>query len=144
MNKHNFFVTFLKKINLSLNSLLKKYLNNLNFNNFSNIGKSNKIFITFVALIILFLSYLLIPNIYDKDEISKQLKNQLLNKFDLTFNFSSNLKYNFFPRPHFIYKGPTILKEQNEISKIEKLKIYVSLNNLFSLDNVKINDLIFL
>jgi disulfide oxidoreductase YuzD len=104
--------------------------------------KSNKIFITFVALIILFLSYLLIPNIYDKDEISKQLKNQLLNKFDLTFNFSSNLKYNFFPRPHFIYKGPTILKEQNEISKIEKLKIYVSLNNLFSLDNVKINDLI--
>jgi hypothetical protein len=142
MIKHNYFVKILKKINLLINNLLRNYLNKLNFNNFSNIIKSSKIFLTFVALIISFLSYLLIPNVYDKTEISKQLKNQLFNKFSLNFNFSPHLKYNFFPRPHFTYEDSTMSIEQNEISRIKKLKIYVSLNNFFSLDNVKVNNLI--
>jgi hypothetical protein len=142
MKKHNFFVIFLKKINLSINNLLKKYLNKLNLNNFSNIIRSNKFFITFFVLFILFLSYLLIPNIYNKTQITKELKNQLLDKFNLEFNFSQNLKYNFFPRPHFSSIDAVILNNQSEISKIKKLKIYVSLSNLLSLDNIKVNNLI--
>lgn len=142
MSKHNYFVTFLKKINLSINSLIKKYLNKLNFNNFSNIAISNKFFLIFVALIILFLSYLSIPNTYDKTEINKELKNQLKDRFNLNFNLSQNLEYNFFPRPHFVSKNSTIVEDQNEISKIKILKIYVSLTNLFSLKNINVNDLI--
>ena len=142
MSKHNFFVTFLAKISLSINSLLKKYLNKLNLNNSSYIIQSNKIFLIFITLIILFLSYLSLPNIYDKVDIRKELKNQLFNKFSLNFNFSQNLRYNFFPRPHFIIENSTIFKEQNRISKIKKIKVYISLNNLFSLNNIKVNDLI--
>jgi len=140
MRKHNYFVTFLKKINLSINSLLKKYLNKLNFKNFSKIAKSDKFFLTFVTLIILFISYLSIPNIYNKVEIRKVLQNQLLNQFNLNFNLSQNLRYSFFPRPHFIYENATILKNQEEISKIKELKIYISLKNLFSLEGIKVND----
>ena len=140
MRKHNYFVTFLKKINLSINSLLKKYLNKLNFKNFSKIAKSDKFFLTFVTLIILFISYLSIPNIYNKVEIRKVLQNQLLNQFNLNFNLSQNLRYSFFPRPHFIYENATILKDQEEISKIKELKIYISLKNLFSLEGIKVND----
>ena len=99
MSKHNYFVTFLKKINLLINNLLKKNLNKLNFNNFSNIARSNNFFFIFVALIILFALYVSIPNIYTKAEIHRELKNQLLEKFNLNFKFSQNLKYKFLP-PH--------------------------------------------
>ena len=74
MSKDNHFVKLLKKINLTINNLLKNYLNKLNFNNLTNITKNNKIFLFFVALIILFLSYLSIPHIYNKTEIKKELK----------------------------------------------------------------------
>ena len=141
MSKHNYFVIFLKKINLSINNLLKKYLNKLNFNNFYNIAVSNKIFITFVTVFILFLSYLSLPNIYNKTQINNELKSQLLEKFNLQFKFTQNLNYNFFPLPHFTSEEIIILNNQNEISKIKKLKIYVSLSNLFPLKNIKVNNL---
>ena len=142
MSKHNHFVIFLKKINLSINSLLEKYLNKLNFNNLSNITRSNKVFLTFVTIAILFLSYLSIPHVYNNAEIEKELKNQLLDKFSLNFNFSKNFSYKFFPRPHFIVEDSFVLENQIKISNIKKLRIYVSLDNLFSLKKINIKDVI--
>ena len=142
MSKHNYFVIFLRKINLLINSLLKKYLNKLNFNNLSKIVLSNKVLLTFVGLVIVCLSYLLIPHIYQKVEIRQELENQLLDKFDLNFNLSKNLNYNFFPRPHFVIDSAFILENQLEISNIKKLHIFVSLNNLFSLKNISIKGVI--
>jgi len=142
MNKKNYFVKSLNKIYLSINNLLKKNLNKLNFNNFSKIARSNNFFFIFVALIILFVSYLSIPNIYTKAKIHTELKKQLLEKFNLNFKFSQNLNYKFLPRPHFTNEETIILNDQNEISKIKNLKIYVSLENLFSLKNIKVNNVI--
>ena len=142
MNKKNYFVKSLNKIYLSINNLLKKNLNKLNFNNFSNIARSNNFFFIFVALIILFALYLSIPNIYTKAKIHTELKKQLLEKFNLNFKFSQNLNYKFLPRPHFTNEDTIILNDQNEISKIKNLKIYVSLKNLFSLKNIKVNNVI--
>ena len=142
MSKKNYFVKSLNKIYLSINNLLKKNLNKLNFDNLSNIARSNNFFFIFVALIILFASYLSIPNIYTKVEIHTELKKQLLEKFNLNFKFSQNLNYKFLPRPHFTNEDTIILNDQNEISKIKNLKIYVSLENLFSLKNIKVNNVI--
>ena len=142
MSKKNYFVKSLNKIYLSINNLLKKNLNKLNFNNFSKIARSNNFFFIFVALIILFVSYLSIPNIYTKAKIHTELKKQLLEKFNLNFKFSQNLNYKFLPRPHFTNEETIILNDQNEISKIKNLKIYVSLENLFSLKNIKVNNVI--
>ena len=142
MRKNNHFVIFFKKFNVSTNSLLQKYLNKLNITNLSNIGRSNKLYLTFFALIVLFLSYLSIPHIYDKEEIRKELESQLLDKFKLNFIFSKNFNYNSFPRPHFIFEGSSIVENQVKVSDIKKLRIYVSLDNLFSLKNIAINDVI--
>ena len=142
MRKHNFLITFIKKLNLLINNLLIKNLNKLNLNNLLLIAKSNKIFFTFVALIVLCLVYFSIPNTYDRNDVSRELENQLQNKLNLKFNLSKNFKYDFFPRPHFTYSDSSVLIGQNQISIIKDLKIYISLNNLFSLNNTKINNLI--
>ena len=142
MRKHNFLITFIKKLNLLINNLLIKNLNKLNLNNFLHIAKSNKIFFTFVASIVLCLLYFSLPNTYDRNDVSKELQKQLQNRLNLKFNLSTNFKYDFFPRPHFTYTNSSVLIGQNKISQIKDLKIYISLNNLFSLNNTKINNLI--
>ncbi|WP_440927340.1 AsmA family protein [Candidatus Pelagibacter sp.] len=142
MSKTNFFVKHLKNINNFINNLLEKNLNKLNSKNLSFLIKNNKIILTFVALLVVFISYLLLPTFYNQNDISKQLKNKLQNKFDLNFKFSKNIKYNFFPKPHFIITESKILNNEKEISKISKLKIFISFDDLFSLKNIEVRDLI--
>ena len=142
MSKTNFFVKYLKNISKFINNLLESNLNKLNSKNFSFLLKNNKIILTFVALFVVFISYLSIPTFYNQIEISKKLRNELQNKFDLNFKFSQKIRYNFFPRPHFSTFDTIILGDQKEISKISKLKIYISLDNLFSLENIDVINLI--
>ena len=142
MTKPNSFVKNLKNINKSINSLLERNLNKLKFDNLKILASNNKFILTFVALFFLFVSYLLVPTFYKQGDISKELKNELLNKFNLDFSFAQNLNYNFFPRPHFVSSESSILENQNKIADIDKLKIYVSLDNLFSLKNVNIKEVI--
>ena len=142
MNKSKFFNKFLKKINTSINSQLEKNLNRLKFNNLITLAKSNKIILTFVALFVLFVSYLLMPAFYKQSEISRELKADLLEKFNLEFQFSKDLNYNFFPRPHFIINDTSILFKDEKLSNIEKLKIFIKLKNFFSVKNVDIKDII--
>ena len=136
MSKKNFFVKYLKIISDFINNLLEKNLNKLNFKNITFLFKNNKIILTFVALFVIFISYLLLPNFYPQNTLSKELKNELQRKLDLNFKFNQNIKYNFFPRPHFTTSDSIILVNQKEISKISKLKIFISLDNLFSLKHL--------
>ena len=143
MSKNIFFVKYLKNISIFINSLLEKNLNKLNFKNLSNLFKNNKIILTFVAVLVIFLSYLLLPTFYKQSDISKKLETELETKFDLNFKFSKNIKYNLFPKPHFVTSETIINDQNNEISKINKLKIFISLDNFLSLKKIKIKDLIF-
>ena len=143
MSKSNLIANFFKNINLFINKLLEKNLNKLNSKNLISIIKSNKIFVASVALIILFLSYLSIPNIYNQNDIVRELKSELFSKFKLNLGFPKKLNYNFFPRPHFSTEETLIFYNDNEISKINDLKIYISPKNLFSLNSINISDVIF-
>ena len=142
MSKTNFFVKYLKNISNFINSLLEKNLNKLNFSNFSFLLKNNKIILIFVAVFVVFISYLLLPTFYNQSDVTKNLTNKLQSKFDLNFKFSKNINYNFFPRPHFVTKDIIISDDQTEISTIKNFKIFISFDNLFSLKNIQIKDLI--
>ena len=142
MSKTNFFLKYLKNINNLINNLLEKNLNKLNFKNLSFLFKNNKIILTFVALFIIFISYLILPTFYNPNNISNELKKKLQKKLDLNFKFSQNIEYNFFPKPHFIIRDSKIFGNQKEISKISKLKINISFDNLFSIKDIKVKDVV--
>jgi hypothetical protein len=57
-------------INKFINSLLKRNLNKLNAANLKKILINNKVFLTIVLLVILFFSYLSLPNIFNQNQIS--------------------------------------------------------------------------
>ncbi len=142
MNNPKFIASFFKKFSKFINNLLEKNLNKLNVDNFKNLLINNKIFLSIVALIILFLSYLSFPNIHNKEEVALEIKKNLKNKLNLEFNFQEDLDYKFLPRPHFITNNSSIISQENKITEIKKLKVYVSLENLFSLKNIKLNHVI--
>ena len=142
MSKHNYFFRFLIKIDKFINSLLSRNLNKLNVANLKNILINNKVFLTIVLLVILFFSYLSLPNIFNKNQISVELKKNLLDKLNLEFNFEKKLDYKFLPRPHFITSESTLIFNENKISEKNKLKIYVSLESLFSLKNMKVKNIV--
>ena len=142
MSKTNAFVKHLKNINNFINNLLEKNLNKLNSKNLSYLFKNNKIILTFVALVVIFLSYLLLPTFFNQTDISKKLKNELQVKYDLNFKFSQNIKYNFFPRPHFITTDSKIFDNKKEIAEISKSKIFISFDNLFSIKDIEIRDIV--
>ncbi len=142
MNNPKFIVSFFKKFSKFINNLLEKNLNKLNGDNFKDLLINNKIFLSIVALIILSLSYLSFPNIHNKEEVALEIKKNLKNKLNLEFNFQEDLDYKFLPRPHFTTNNSSINFKENKITEIKKLKVYVSLENLFSLKNIKLNHVI--
>ncbi len=142
MRKTNFLVKYLNNISKLINNLLEKNLNKINFKNLSYLIKNNKLILTFVALFVIFLSYLLLPTFYKQSDILKVLNTELQKKLHLNFKFSKNIKYNLFPKPHFIITDTIINDEQTEISNIKNFKIFISIDNLFSFKNIKIKDLI--
>ena len=142
MTKPNQLVKILKNISKLINSLLEQNLNKLKFENLKNLVSNNKIILTFVAVFVFFFTYLLLPTFYKQKNISKALKNELFTKFNLEFNFTKNLKYNFFPRPHFETKATYIIENKKKIANINQIKIYISLNNFFSSKNISIHKVI--
>ena len=140
MSKSNSFLKYLKNINKSIHSLLEKNLNRLKYDNLIGIAKSNKIFLAFFILIICFLSYLSIPNIYKQSEIVEKLNKKLNEKFEIEFNFKKKIQYRIFPKPHFVSSETSIFDKNEKIAEIKIFKIYLSLKNLFSVNNLKIKE----
>ena len=145
MSKHNYFVKILKKVNISINSQLEKYLNKLNFSNpknkISNFLRSLRALLALIMLIILGFTYLSIPFFFDKMKLQTQFKNQLAQKFDSNFSFSENLNYSFFPVPNFTFRDVSILKNNKNLANVKHLRINISFKNLFSLNSIKIKDI---
>ena len=133
MKKPNLFIKKLHIISDYINSLLEKNLNRLKLVNLIKLIKNNKIILTFVALFVLLISYLLMPTFYNQEDVSSEIKLKLAQDLNLNFKFSNNIQYNIFPKPHFKTNRAIILNENNEISKIDNLRIYVSYENLHSL-----------
>ena len=73
----------------------------------------------------MFISYLLLPTFYKQFDFSNEVKTKLQNKLDLDLKFSQSLKYNFFPKPHFVTNQVVIFYDNKEISKIDKIKIFI-------------------
>ena len=136
MRKTNFFVKYINNISKLINNLLEKNLNKINFKNLSYLIKNNKIILTFVALFVIFLSYLLLPTFYKQSDILKVLNTELHKKLNLNFKFSKNIKYNFFPRPHFITTNTIINDKQTElclwrIKSISRHKLPIKESDVF-------------
>lgn len=147
MPKHNLLSKKLKKHFLSTNELIESYFNKFSqlINDFkkSKLSANSRIILVIGTVVILTLSYFLIPTFYDENIIKKKIKNQVLKKYNIELNINDDLNYLIFPKPHFVSKDSSIVSRKKNIADIKNLKIFISLNDFFSINDVNVKDLIF-
>ena len=146
MNKINLIPKKLKQRFLSINNLLESYFSKLNllkkYPKKNNILANNKVFFSLSAIIILTLSYFLLPTLYNKDIAQVEIKNQILKNYNFNIKFNEKIRYGLLPKPHFVSKNLSILNNKREIGVVQNFKVFIDFGNLFSIDNLEINDLV--
>ena len=143
MSKHNFLNKKVKKQILSINDLIESNFNKLKYlrSNYKKIllSKENRLVLVTGTVVILTLSYFLIPTFYNKDIIQSQIKN-----YNLDLKFNEKINYILLPRPHFSAKNLSILRNKKEIGLAKNLRVFIGLGHFFSFKNeIKIQDLAF-
>ena len=103
----------------------------------------NRVFFASGILAILTLIYLLIPTLYNKNIIKSQIKDQIINKYDINIKFNSKIKYRLLPKPHFVAENLSLIGEEEEIAIAKNFKVYFALNKFFNFNKIEIKNLVF-
>ena len=147
MNKDNLLIKKLKKQLLSINNSIESFFNQIK-PLFLKIKKTkfdpnNKNFLFFGIFIIIVFTFFSIPSFYDKNIIQSKVKDQILDKYNVEVEFNDKISFSLLPKPHFVSKNFSILKDGKEIAIVKKFKIYISNKKYFSFNEIFIRDLIF-
>ena len=144
MNRHNYFVRILRKLNFFINSHLKKNLNKLNFlfekDKLLTFLSFKRIFVLISVLFVSCFLYLSIPHLFNSKKLVSNIKNQLLKNLNLDFNLSNNYSYNLFPRPNLKFENSSFL---NKVESSGEIRIYISPKHFLFPNKIKIKDVIF-
>ena len=115
-------------------------------NNDSKISNFNKSFIVIFGSIFLYLFYLLIPLLYDKNWVQATIEKKLLSEFKINLSSSADISYLILPAPHFLIKDSKILIDDNKklksIAEIKKLRIFLSQKNFFDKEKVELKKVV--
>ncbi len=147
MRKDNLLAKKIKRQFLSINNFLENYFNNLTLflRNLKKkkLSTNGKVILSVGVSIILFLSYFLLPTFNNKDKIRAEIKNHILEKYNINISFNDDLYYALIPSPHYISKDVSIFKDERKIAKVKKMKIYISSKKFFTFNRILIKDIIF-
>ena len=141
------FLSFLNKVN----SLLVSIFNNLKFNNlqFNNLKRLTKLFLidkrVIITLLIVFFSvfvHLSTPAFYKDSWVKGIVKNQFEKEFKFEIKFGDKLNYAIFPVPHFIFKDVKFISGENELAKIETIKVYLTFSKFLDKNKMNIQNVV--
>ena len=129
----------IKYFNNSIQRTIFKVQNKTN-NNF-NISVLNKYLIAFIIGLFIYLFYLLLPLMYNKTWVQKNIENKLLNEFRINLNASADITYRILPAPHFLIKDSKInVNDDGKKTSIAEIKVFqVFLSQANFLDKEKMN-----
>jgi hypothetical protein len=145
-SKFNKYLIFFRNRYFKTNDYIVNFFNKaFEFKNkkSTKISKFNKSLIFLMSIIFIYLFYLSIPTLYDKDNIQKNLTLKLLEEFKINLSLSASIDYLILPSPHFEIKNAKLIDESDkEVAHIKKLKIFISQKNLFKEENLEIKDIV--
>ncbi len=147
MNKHNLLNKKIKKQIESINNLIENNFNKIKYlkKNFKKIEltQNNRVFLSISAVVILTLSYFLIPTFYNKNIIENEIKNQILKKYNINIKFNDKIRYGLVPAPHFTSSNVSIFRDKIEIGSVDNFKIFLKIGKFFSINELESKDITF-
>ncbi len=146
----NFTKKKFNKLLLSINKLIESFFSNLH--NFIKDYKkksartkkvNNIVILAFGSLMIIVLSYFLIPSFYDKSLVKIKLQNQIKDKYNLKVNFIDDISYAILPKPHFYANNLNIFQDDNVLINSKNTRIYIDTEKFFSFNDLKVKNILF-
>ena len=95
----------------------------------------NKYAITVICILFAYIFYLLIPLLYDKNLVQNKIVTKLSDEFNINLSNSFDISYRILPKPHYLIKDT-----KTTLAEIKDLNVYISQNNLFNKDSIRISE----
>jgi hypothetical protein len=127
----------MKQIVKNFNNLIKRTIFKLEYktNNKFQVSTFNKCVIAIISILFIYIFYLLIPLLYDKNWLQNQITEKLKDEFNISLINTPDISYRILPRPHFSIKNSTI-----SLAKFGIINIYINQNNFFNKSNLNIDE----
>ena len=151
MSKKNIFNKKISNLVISITKRIESFFNFLNYSIFNKKKYSSfwkkspdkKIFIVSAIMFFVVITYFLLPSFYNKNEVKKLLKSQLLEKYNLEVKLEKDLHYGLFPMPHFYIEEAQIEYDSKKISISNLTKFYISSKNNLTFNKINLNNIVF-
>ena len=129
----------MKQIVKNFNNLIKKTIFKLKnkTNNKFHVSTFNKYAITVICILFAYIFYLLIPLLYDKNWVQNKIVSKLSTEFNISLSNSFDISYRILPKPHYLIRD-----SKTALAEIKVLNVFISQNNLFNKDSIKINEVV--
>ncbi len=114
----------------------------------SNFFKEQDPFHLVVVFFIIFFGtaiFFSIPTFYDYKKYNQQIENTINSEFKIKIQNLKNISFQFIPSPHLLIKKADLKIQDNEIepiSKLENIRVFISIVDLYKKDNFKIKRIV--
>ena len=129
----------MKQIVKNFNNLIKKTIFKVEnkTNDKFHVSKFSKYLISAIVVLFIYIFYLSIPLLYDKNWIQNKIVTELGNEFNINPDNSFDFSYRILPKPHYLIRD-----SKTSLAEIKTLNVFISQNNFFNKDSIRINEVV--
>ena len=129
----------MKQIVKNFNNLIKKTIFKVEnkTNDKFHVSKFSKYLISAIVVLFIYIFYLSIPLLYDKNWIQNKIVTKLGNEFNINLGNSFDFSYRILPKPHYLIRD-----SKTSLAEIKTLNVFISQNNFFNKDSIRINEVV--
>jgi len=129
----------MKKIVKIFNNIIKKTIFKVEnkTNDKFHVSNFSKYIIAIIAVLFIYIFYLSIPLLYDKNWVQNKIVSKLSDEFNINLSNSFDISYRILPKPHYLIKDT-----KTTLAEIKDLNVYISQNNFFNKDSIRINEVV--
>jgi hypothetical protein len=127
----------MKKIVKIFNNFIKRTIFKVEnkTNDKFHVSNFSKYIISAIVVLFIYIFYLSIPLLYDKNWAQNKIVTKLSEEFNINLINSFDISYRILPKPHYLIKDTN-----TTLADIKGLAVYISQNNFFNKDSIRINE----
>ena len=129
----------MKKIVKIFNNFIKRTIFKVEnkTNDKFHVSNFSKYIIAVIVVLFIYIFYLSIPLLYDKNWVQNKIVTKLSDEFNINLSNSFDISYRILPKPHYLIKDT-----KTALAEIKKLNVYISQNNFFNKDSIRISEVV--
>ncbi|MDB9820099.1 AsmA family protein [Candidatus Pelagibacter sp.] len=102
-----------------------------------HVSNFSKYTIAIIVVLFIYIFYLSIPILYDKNWVQNKIVTKLSDEFNINLSNSFDISYRILPKPHYLIKDT-----KTTLAEIKDLAVYISQNNLFDKESIRIKEVV--